>query len=134
MNPSSNADDVFGSINVAVSVTYPAFAAVTGHIISPSLFHRRQSLARVLHSIFSELPYLNYVQGFHDVCSVLVLVCENSISSTDPNLTTCSPVTTKRPYSARTLQSLQSPPVCDEPLAFALGRALAQVRYVDIHG
>lgn len=35
----------------------------------------RKVLAKIVHAIFSSHPGLHYIQGFHDICSVFLVVC-----------------------------------------------------------
>eukprot|EP00033_Pygsuia_biforma_P001717 GCRY01001923.1.p1 GENE.GCRY01001923.1~~GCRY01001923.1.p1 ORF type:complete len:356 (+),score=44.10 GCRY01001923.1:118-1185(+) len=47
---------------------------------TPSLKHaarcaKRRSLARIIHGILADNPDLSYFQGFHDICTVFLLVC-----------------------------------------------------------
>lgn len=42
----------------------------------------RQALARIIHTVFSRHAELHYIQGFHDIASVFLLVCHDA---TDPS-------------------------------------------------
>ncbi len=39
----------------------------------------------MLHALFSSSPTLHYTQGFHDVCAVFVLVCDDAIANAQKN-------------------------------------------------
>eukprot|EP00823_Brevimastigomonas_motovehiculus_P008435 TRINITY_DN7720_c0_g1_i1.p1 TRINITY_DN7720_c0_g1~~TRINITY_DN7720_c0_g1_i1.p1 ORF type:complete len:202 (+),score=25.78 TRINITY_DN7720_c0_g1_i1:124-729(+) len=76
------------ALDASQIVFHPYFEQV-GKDIDRSLFHfdiakkmnkqareeARKQLERIIHTIFSLHPDLHYVQGYHDICSVLYLVC-----------------------------------------------------------
>ncbi|KAL7748359.1 GTPase-activating protein gyp8 [Sorochytrium milnesiophthora] len=43
---------------------------------------RRAQLSTIIHDVLNSYPQLNYYQGFHDICSVLLLVLEQRVAQT----------------------------------------------------
>lgn len=83
----------------------------TKHMKARRRAFAREALGRIIHTIFSRHPDLHYIQGFHDIASVFLLVCHAPSDPSHP---------WERPWNAR-----------GEELAYRLTERLALLHIRD---